>query len=227
MRLKLRKPLKRISTVLDIMMPYVDGVTVCRTMRNRGITTPILMLTARHEVNSRVDGLDAGADDYLVKPFALEELLARVRALLRRSSEVSEGDKITFADLSIDLKARRVTRGDSVIELTQTEFNLLVLLAENAEIVIERDVIYDRIWESISPRVRIAWTCTSDTCVARLKKKANQDLYRRSEASATSCVRNEPSLALRADIRNWNHRGDGACCRHRRLGDWTIDRGRG
>ena len=132
--------------LLDIMMPYVDGVTVCRTMRNRGITTPVLMLTARHEVNSRVDGLDAGADDYLVKPFALEELLARVRALLRRSLEVSEGDKITYADLSIDLKARRVTRGDSVTELTKTEFNLLVLLAENAEIVIERDVIYDRIW---------------------------------------------------------------------------------
>lgn len=132
--------------VLDIMMPYVDGVTVCRTIRNRGVRTPVLMLTARHEVAHRVDGLDAGADDYLVKPFDLDELLARVRALLRRSSLPDNGDVITYADLRIDLKARRVTRGERLIELTKTEFDLLVLLASNAEIVIERDVIYDRIW---------------------------------------------------------------------------------
>lgn len=132
--------------VLDIMMPYVDGVTVCRTIRNRGVRTPVLMLTARHEVAHRVDGLDAGADDYLVKPFDLDELLARVRALLRRSSLPDNGDVITYADLRIDLKARRVTRGERLIELTKTEFDLLELLASNAEIVIERDVIYDRIW---------------------------------------------------------------------------------
>ena len=132
--------------LLDIMMPYVDGVTVCRTIRNRGIDTPVLMLTARHEVNDRVSGLDAGADDYLVKPFALDELLARVRALLRRSSDVVPGETLTYADLTIDLNARRVFRGERAVELTKTEFDLLELLASNAEIVIERDVIYDRIW---------------------------------------------------------------------------------
>ena len=97
--------------LLDIMMPYVDGVTVCRTIRNRGIDTPVLMLTARHEVNDRVSGLDAGADDYLVKPFALDELLARVRALLRRSSDVVPGETLTYADLTIDLNARRGVPG--------------------------------------------------------------------------------------------------------------------
>ena len=132
--------------VLDIMMPYVDGVTVCRTIRNRGVRTPVLMLTARHAVDDRVSGLDAGADDYLVKPFALDELLARVRALLRRTTEPDNGDVITYGDLTVDVNARRVTRGDRAIELTKTEFDLLELLASNAEIVIERDVIYDRIW---------------------------------------------------------------------------------
>ena len=132
--------------LLDIMMPYVDGVTVCRTIRNRGIDTPVLMLTARHEVNDRVSGLDVGADDYLVKPFALDELLARVRALLRRSSDVVPGETLTYADLTVDLNARRVFRGERAVELTKTEFDLLELLASNAEIVIERDVIYDRIW---------------------------------------------------------------------------------
>ncbi len=132
--------------VLDIMMPYVDGVTVCRTIRERGVRIPVLMLTARHEVTDRVSGLDAGADDYLVKPFALDELLARVRALLRRNAPAVPETVLEYADLRVDLGARMVTRGDRTVELTKTEFDLLELLAENAEIVVARDVIYERIW---------------------------------------------------------------------------------
>ncbi len=132
--------------VLDVMMPYVDGLTVCRRMRARGDRTPVLMLTAKHEVADRVAGLDAGADDYLVKPFSLDELLARIRALLRRSLELTDADVLTYADLELDLPSRRVRRGALRIDLTKTEFDLLELLMANAEIVLERDVIYERIW---------------------------------------------------------------------------------
>lgn len=132
--------------VLDVMMPHVDGLTVCRTLRMRGDRTPILMLTARQEVADRVAGLEAGADDYLVKPFALDELLARVRALLRRSGMLPDGAELQYGDLSIDRAGRRARRGEREIELTKTEFDLLELLMDNAEVVLERDVIYDRIW---------------------------------------------------------------------------------
>lgn len=131
--------------VLDVMMPRVDGLTVCRMLRQRGFRTPILMLTARHEVSDRVAGLDAGADDYLVKPFALDELLARVRALLRRTSE-TDVEVRRAADLVLDPRSRVVTRGERTIELTKTEFDLLDLLLLNAGIVLERSTIYDRIW---------------------------------------------------------------------------------
>lgn len=131
--------------VLDVMMPRVDGLTVCRLLRQRGFTTPILLLTARHEVSDRVAGLDAGADDYLVKPFALDELLARVRALLRRTTE-TDTEVRRVADLALDPRSRIVTRGDRTIELTKTEFDLLDLLLLNAGIVLERSTIYDRIW---------------------------------------------------------------------------------
>ncbi len=133
--------------VLDVMMPVVDGLAACRRIREKGIRTPVLMLTARHEVADRVAGLDAGADDYLVKPFDLEELLARLRALVRRGTVV-EGDTSTLevADLRLDLDRRSVTRGDESIELTKTEFELLALLMHNAGIVLTREVIYERIW---------------------------------------------------------------------------------
>ncbi|OWY60423.1 DNA-binding response regulator, partial [cyanobacterium TDX16] len=131
--------------VLDVMMPRVDGLTVCRLLRQRGFRTPILMLTARHEVSDRVAGLDAGADDYLVKPFALDELLARVRALLRRTSE-TDTEVRRIGDLVLDPRSRLVTRGDRTVELTKTEFDLLDLLMLNAGIVLERSTIYDRIW---------------------------------------------------------------------------------
>ncbi|MDJ0497592.1 MAG: response regulator transcription factor [Acidimicrobiia bacterium] len=133
------------AIVLDVMMPIVDGLEACRRIRARGDTTPILILTARTEVTDRVAGLDAGADDYLVKPFALEELLARLRALLRRSSG-SVAEVVKVGDLVMDTGAREVRRGDTPISLTKTEFDLLELLMSNAGIVIDRDTIYDRIW---------------------------------------------------------------------------------
>ncbi len=133
--------------LLDVQMPHVDGLSVCRTLRHRGDGTPILVLTARHEVSDRVAGLDAGADDYLVKPFALDELLARVRALLRRTgSSDDDQSTVVVADLTLDPGSRQVTRGAVSLELTKTEFDLLELLARNAGLVLSRETIYERIW---------------------------------------------------------------------------------
>ena len=132
--------------VLDIMMPVLDGLTVCRRLRAGKCRTPILMLTARHEISDRVSGLDAGADDYLAKPFSLDELLARLRALLRRTSVSGSEDLLRVADLTLDPLRRRAERSDRVLELTKTEFDLLELLMLNAGIVLGRDTIYDRIW---------------------------------------------------------------------------------
>ena len=130
--------------VLDVMMPEVDGVTACRRLRLRGDRTPVLVLTARDAVSDRVAGLDAGADDYLPKPFALEELLARVRALLRRTDADTEA--LSYGGLVLDPARRTVTRDDAPITLTKTEFDLLELLLRNAELVMSRVTIYDRIW---------------------------------------------------------------------------------
>jgi two-component system, OmpR family, response regulator MprA len=132
--------------ILDVMMPYIDGLTACRRIRERHRTLPVLMLTARHEVSDRVAGLDAGADDYLVKPFALDELLARVRALLRRVSASGSTDVATFADLLLDPARRIATRDGLDLDLTKTEFDLLDLLMTNAGIVLTREVLYERIW---------------------------------------------------------------------------------
>jgi len=135
------------AIILDVMMPGIDGHTVCRRIRDKGLRTPVLMLTARHEIADRVAGLDAGADDYLVKPYALDELLARLRALLRRTSVTGiDGSTIEVGDLTLDASARRVTRDSRVIDLTKTEFDLLELLVHNKGIVLTRDVIYERIW---------------------------------------------------------------------------------
>ncbi len=134
------------AVVLDVLMPGTDGLAVCRILRDRGNHVPVLMLTARHEVSDRVAGLDAGADDYLVKPFALDELFARVRALLRRSSITDGDDTLTVTDLVLDPKRRQAWRGTTELELTKTEFDLLELLMFNAGIVVSRDSIYERIW---------------------------------------------------------------------------------
>ena len=132
--------------VMDVMMPFVDGLTVCRELRTRRDRVPILLLTARHEVGDRVAGLDAGADDYLAKPFAVEELLARVRALLRRTSPAQGSETLTFGDLSVDLLAHEVVRAGRRIQLTKTEFDLLQVLIEQQGIVLSRDYLYEHIW---------------------------------------------------------------------------------
>jgi two-component system, OmpR family, response regulator MprA len=131
--------------VLDVLMPMVDGFDACRRLRRRGDDTPVLVLTARDAVDDRVTGLEAGADDYLVKPFALRELLARIRALLRRSQVPR--NVFGYADLTLDLTTRTVIRDGRVIPLTRTEFDLLELLLRNAERVLEYDVILDEVWE--------------------------------------------------------------------------------
>ena len=131
--------------ILDVLMPGVDGLEVCRRLRGSGSRLPVLMLTARTEVEDRVAGLDAGADDYVTKPFALEELLARVRALLRRRSD--DGDELLrFGDLELDPGTREVRRGERPIELTRTEFSLLELFLRNPRQVLTRSVIFERVW---------------------------------------------------------------------------------
>lgn len=131
--------------VLDVMMPIVDGLETCRRLRAAGNQVPVLMLTAHTEVSDRVAGLDAGADDYLAKPFALEELLARMRALLRRSAG-SLGEAYRVGDLVVDPDARTVRRDGEAIGLTKTEFDLLLFLVENAGVVLSRERIYEEIW---------------------------------------------------------------------------------
>ena len=133
------------ALVLDVLMPQVDGLEVCRRLRLAGSQLPVLMLTARAEVETRVEGLDAGADDYVTKPFALEELLARLRALLRRTADGS-GETLRFADLELDPKTRGVTRGGEPIELTRTEFALLELFLLNPRQVLTRSLIFERVW---------------------------------------------------------------------------------
>jgi two-component system, OmpR family, response regulator MprA len=133
------------AMVLDILMPGVDGLEVSRTLRRKGSKLAILMLTARTQVEDRVEGLDAGADDYLTKPFALEELLARVRALLRRTSD-GTGETLRFADLELDPGTRDVIRGGERIELTRTEFSLLELFLLNPRQVLTRSLIFERVW---------------------------------------------------------------------------------
>ena len=135
------------AMVLDVLMPNMDGLEVCRRLRSFGDRTPILMLTAQDGVTERVAGLDAGADDYLPKPFALDELLARLRALLRRTTgEVETGDKLQFDDLIMDLSTFEVHRGDRQIDLTRTEFSLLELFMRNPRQVLTRDIINERVW---------------------------------------------------------------------------------
>jgi two-component system, OmpR family, response regulator MprA len=135
------------ATILDVLMPGVDGLEVCRRLRSSGNLVPVLMLTARSEIDSRVAGLDAGADDYLPKPFALAELLARLRALLRRAGNGdATGELLRFADLELDPGTREVRRAGDLIELTRTEFSLLELFLRNPRQVLTRSIIFERVW---------------------------------------------------------------------------------
>ncbi|MDQ4112824.1 response regulator transcription factor [Nocardioides sp. NPDC023903] len=134
--------------VMDVMMPRLDGIEATKALRAAGNDVPILVLTARDAVGDRVDGLDAGADDYLTKPFALEELLARLRALLRRAAPIGEDDEETlhFADLSMNTTTREVTRGERAIELTRTEFTLLEMFLRRPRRVLDRSFILEEVW---------------------------------------------------------------------------------
>ncbi len=132
------------AIVLDLLMPEVGGLEVCRSLRRRGDPVPVLVVTARDAVDDRIEGLDAGADDYLVKPFAIEELRARVRALLRRTG--AGDDALRYSDLSLDIATREVYRGERRLQLTRTEFNLLELFLRNPKQVLTRSQIYERVW---------------------------------------------------------------------------------
>ena len=132
------------AVILDVAMPEMDGLEACRRMRSAGDRTPVLMLTARDAIDDRVEGLDAGADDYLVKPFALRELYARLRALMRRVE--APGDNLAFADLRLDHQTHDVWRGDRRLELSRTEFSLLELFLRNPRQVLTRGVIFERVW---------------------------------------------------------------------------------
>ena len=151
------------AVVLDVAMPHVDGLEVCRRLRAAGDRVPVLMLTARDAVADRVAGLDAGADDYLVKPFALEELLARVRALLRRGLAGGADGTLRFADLTLDPQTYEVRRGGRPIELTRTEFALLELFLRHPRQVLTRSVIFEQVWgydfgpSSNSPEVYVGY----------------------------------------------------------------------
>ncbi len=149
-----REALERLDSspfdvvILDIAMPHVDGLQVCERLREGGDTTPVLMLTARGEVDDRVAGLDAGADDYLVKPFALRELLARVRALLRRTGDEDDGPRetLTFEDLRLELRAHEAWRGERLLPLTRTEFLLLEMFMRHPRQVLTRSAIFEHVW---------------------------------------------------------------------------------
>jgi two-component system response regulator MprA len=134
------------AVILDLLLPDSDGVEICRALRRAGNRTPVLMLTARDAVADRVAGLDAGADDYVVKPFALEELRARVRALLRRASPADADGLLRYADVELDSSAYEARRGDRALALTRTEFHLLQLFLRNPRQVLTRSVIFERVW---------------------------------------------------------------------------------
>ncbi len=162
------------AVILDVMMPRVDGLQACRTLRSQGNDLPVLMLTARDGVADRVAGLDAGADDYLPKPFALEELLARLRALLRRTSQRSADeteDLLTFGDLSLDPVTRDVSRGTRPLRLTRTEFSLLDLFLRSPRRVLSRAFILDEVWGFDFPT-----TANSlEVYVGYLRRKTEED----------------------------------------------------
>jgi len=162
------------AVVLDLGLPGLDGVEVCRRLRAKGNEVPVLMLTARAAVKDRVEGLDAGADDYLVKPFALDELLARIRALGRRSEDggAAKGrGALQFMDIKLDRDAMECRRGDRLIPLTRTEYSLLELFMANARKVLPRDVIFDRVWGyDFGPDSN-----SLDVYVGYLRRKLEQD----------------------------------------------------
>lgn len=163
--------------ILDVMMPQVDGFEVCRRLREGGSSVPVLMLTAKDEIEHRVKGLDLGADDYLVKPFALEELLARVRALLRRKSEQggSPDQAVTYEDITLDVDSREVTRAGRRLELTAKEFELLHLFMQNPKRVLSAISLWIRSGDTITAGNRMSWRYILQCCVRRRRSMAAND----------------------------------------------------
>jgi DNA-binding response OmpR family regulator len=161
--------------LLDVMIPGIDGFEVARRVRGNGAQTPILMLTARDAVPDRVQGLDAGADDYLVKPFAVSELLARVRALVRRSQMTPEDNALVFEDLKLDLRSREATRGDQTIELTSREFALLETLMRHPGQVLTRAQLLDQVWGLDAP----VESNVVETYIHYLREKVDRGFDRR------------------------------------------------
>jgi DNA-binding response OmpR family regulator len=160
--------------ILDVMIPGKDGFEVCRQVRSRGLEFPVLMLTARDAVKDRIEGLDSGADDYLVKPFAFGELMARIRALLRRKARPLADDTLKVADLKIDTKAQRVWRDGTEIRLTTKEYSVLEYFVRNAGRVIGREELSEHCWdETFDP-----FTNTIEVFIARLRKKIDKDADR-------------------------------------------------
>src|SRR5229473_2249452 len=161
--------------IVDLMLPKRDALAVIDTLRRRGLTTPVLILSARRSVDDRVRGLQAGGDDYLTKPFAFAELLARVQALVRRASRTPEPTTLTVEDLVLDLLSRRVTRGDATIELRPREFALLEYLMRNAGKVVSKTMILSHVWEyNFDPQTNIV-----DVLVSRLRDRIDRPFERK------------------------------------------------
>jgi two-component system OmpR family response regulator len=161
--------------IVDLMLPGLDGLSLIREMRRRGISTPVLILSARHTVDDRVTGLEAGGDDYLVKPFAFTELLARVQALIRRSTGTPASTQLTVGDLTLDLRSRRATRAGREIELRPREFSLLEYLMRNAGRVVSKTMILSHVWDySFDPRTNVV-----DVLVHRVREKVDKGFDRK------------------------------------------------
>ena len=159
------------AAILDIMLPKLDGLSLLRQLRKEGIRVPVIVLSAKASVDDRVKGLQAGSDDYLTKPFAFSELLARVQALIRRSTEAAEPTKLTLGDLSLDLLTREVRRGSEKIELQAREFSLLEYLLRHAGRVVTKTMILEHIWDySFDPQTNVV-----DVLVSRLRSKIDRD----------------------------------------------------
>ena len=192
------------AVIMDVMMPRLDGLEATRMLRSNGNDVPLLILTARDAVDDRVDGLDAGADDYMVKPFALDELLARLRALTRRSRPEPDPEEapeqLSFADLTLDPGSREVTRGNRRISLTRTEFALLTVFLQNPEKVLERPGYSMRCGDSTSQPLRTPLRCISDICAARLSmvvRRVSSTPFAASDMYCGKRIR-DPSLVAKA-----------------------------
>ena len=177
------------AVVLDLMMPGLSGTAVCRTLRAAGNDVPIIMLTARGEVRERVAGLEAGADDYLVKPFALEELHARIRAIARRRDDAPTAARIELGDVVVDLGARRVWVADEEVTLTRKEFDVLTTLADPVGAVVSRLRLYDEVWDGVEEDLR---SNTLEVAVSRLRQR-----LARSRAVVITTVR---GIGYRLDV---------------------------